>query len=116
MHHLSLFLLFFHFHNRLFRGVAGACVNPRKLFLFINSFVCQITHSQSLLMDFSQTCISTSPMYVVPACIFSLNKTLEFMHLRKAVTLQADASYHNLNLGYGIYARIILSIRFGPEL
>ena len=41
-------ICFFHFHRTLFRGHAGACVNPESFFsnsLFVHSFLCQITHS-----------------------------------------------------------------------
>ena len=43
-------------------------------------------------MDFSQTCVSTSPKYalLVIATIFSLKLTLEYTYLRKGITLQAD--------------------------
>ena len=35
-------LCLFHFHRTLFRGLVGACVNPRCLSLFVHSLVCQI--------------------------------------------------------------------------
>ena len=64
---------FFHFHCTLSRGLAGAYVNPRSFFqtLFVHSLLCQTTHSLIFLMDFSQTCVSTSPMYALSVILFS---------------------------------------------
>ena len=42
--HVS-FYFFFHFHRTLFRGLAGAYMNPGRFSLFVHSFVCPITHS-----------------------------------------------------------------------
>ena len=41
----SFFSCLFHFHHTFFRGLVGACVNPRSFSLFVHSLVCQITHS-----------------------------------------------------------------------
>ena len=74
---LSLFLSFIfivHFFVGLW-GLGGACVNPGSffqiLFLCIHLFVQQLTY---FLMDFSQTFISTSPMYALPVILFSACK------------------------------------------
>ena len=60
------FFYFLSFHHTLFRGLAGACLNPESFSLFVHSLVCQITHS-----FLSQTCINTSPMYALPVILFS---------------------------------------------
>ena len=65
----SFFSCLFHFHHTLFRGLEGTCVNPRSFSLFMHSLVCQIPHS--FLTNFSQTYVSTSPMYALPVKIFS---------------------------------------------
>ena len=49
-------------------------------------------------MDFSQTCISTSPMYVLPVILFSARKTLEciyemLLHYRLIVAITWTLSY-----------------------
>ena len=46
-------------------------------------------------MDFSQTCVSTSPMYALPVILFEPEVNTR-MYLRKASALQAD-SFHNLD-------------------
>ena len=55
----------FHFHHTLFRGLAGARVNPGSIFsnsLFVHSLVCLITHSflngfqPNLYQHFSHVC------------------------------------------------------------
>ena len=46
--HRFFFVSLFHFHRTLFRGLAGACVNPASIFsnsLFMHSLLCQIPHS-----------------------------------------------------------------------
>ena len=56
------FFSLFHFHRTLFRGLAGACVNPESFSLFVHSLVCQITHSflngfqPNLCQHFSHVC------------------------------------------------------------
>ena len=56
-------------------SVAGACVNSESYFQ--NLFVYSDTCLSNNLTDFSQSCISTSPMYA-PTCqtIFGLKNTL----------------------------------------
>ena len=61
---------FFHFHLTLFRGLAGACVNPRSIFsLFVLSLVCPITHS--FLDGFQPNLFTTSLKYALPVILFS---------------------------------------------
>ena len=63
---IVFFLFLFHFHHTLFRGLAGACINPKNFSLFVHSLVCPIIHS-----FLSQTWFSTSPMYTLPVIVFS---------------------------------------------
>ena len=66
----------FHFHRTLFRGLAGACVNPGSFSLFVHAFVCPITHS--FLNGFQPNLVQHFPyVYSTSHSIFSLNKTLE---------------------------------------
>ena len=70
---LFLILYFFHFHCTLFRGLAGACVNPESFSnsLFVHSFVCTITH---LFLNGFQPNFYQHFSHVCPTChiIFSL--------------------------------------------
>ena len=60
-------LSLFHFHCTLFRGLAGAYVNLESFsLLYIHLFIKSLTH---FLTDFSQTCVSTSPMHALPVII-----------------------------------------------
>ena len=66
----------FHFHRTLFRGLAGACVNPGSFSLFVHALVCPITHS--FLNGFQPNLVQHFPyVYSTSHSIFSLNKTLE---------------------------------------
>ena len=60
---LFFFFLSFSFSLHTFCGLG----EPRRFSLFVHSFVCQMTHS--FLTDFSQTCVSTSPMYALPVIV-----------------------------------------------
>ena len=63
--HRFLFLLF---SSHTFRGLVGAYMNPESF--SSNFFVC--IHFLSILIDFSQTCVSTSPcMLNLPVILFS---------------------------------------------
>ena len=82
--HMSFFLVsLFHFHCTLYRGLAGACVNPQAhdkahvfLFLYAHALVCPITHS--FLNGFQPNLVQHFPyVYSTSHSIFSLNKTLE---------------------------------------
>ena len=60
-HRFSLFLSLFSSHT--FSWACRSLCEPQKFSsssLFVHSLVCQIIMS---IMDFSQTCVSTSPMY-----------------------------------------------------
>ena len=74
------FFLIIHFHRILFRGLAGAYMNPRS-FLFVHSLVCPITHS--FLNGFQPNLVQHFP-YVCSTChtVFSLKNTLEYFFER----------------------------------
>ena len=95
------FSTFFHFHHTIFRGLVGACVNPKSIFqtLFVHSLVCPITHSfliefqPNFYLHFSYVRIYIY-IYICPTChtIFSLKKTLEcvcerLLHCRLIVVI-----------------------------
>ena len=72
-----------------FHGLVGACMNPRSFFIY--PFTCNyLSNISRFLMDFSQTCVSTSPMYTLPVILFSARR----IHL--FITLQF-VSCHNLD-------------------
>ena len=73
---VSFFFFSFHFHRTLFRGLAGAYVNPGILSLFVHSLVCLITHS--FLDGFQPNLVQQFP-HVCSTChtVFSLKSTLE---------------------------------------
>ena len=62
----------FIFIGHFFRGLAGACVNPKvffqTLFLCIHLLVQLLTH---FLTDFSKTWFNISPKYALPVILFS---------------------------------------------
>ena len=66
----------FHFHRTLFRGLAGAYVNPGIFSLFVHSLVCPITHSS--LDGFQPNLVQHFP-HVCSTChtVFSLKNTFE---------------------------------------
>ena len=87
-----LFLSSFIFIAHLFRGLAGAYVNPKKFSLLVHSLVCPITHSS--LDGFQPNLVQHFP-YVCSTChtVFSLKKTLECVYER-LFTLQVDFCYN----------------------
>ena len=90
------FFFFFHFHRTLFRGLAGAYVNPGRFSLFVHSLVCPITHSfhygfqPSLVKHFPRVCSTCHT-------VFSLKKTLEYFFERL------------------LHCRLIFSITWTPD-
>ena len=70
-----LFLCFI-FITHFFRGLAGACVNPRNFSLFVHSLVCPITHSS---LDGFQLNVVQHFLHVCSTChtVFSLKITLK---------------------------------------
>ena len=65
------FVCFFYFHRTLFVGLWELVWTSEVFQIFllcIHFFVKQLTH---FLIDFSQTCVSTSSMYALPVMLFS---------------------------------------------
>ena len=73
---VSFFLFYFHFHRTLFRGLAGAYMNPGRFSLFVHSLVCSIIHSS--LDRFQPNLVQHFP-HVFSTChtVFSLKNTFE---------------------------------------
>ena len=86
----------FHFHRTLFRGLAGAYVNPGKFSLFVHSLVCPITHS---FLDGFQPNLVQHFTHVCSTChtVFSLKNTLEYFFERL------------------LHCRLIFSITWTPD-
>ena len=90
------FFFFFHFHRTLFRGLAGAYVNPGRFSLFVHSLVCPITHS--FLDGFQPNLVQHFP-HVCSTChtVYSLKNTLEYFFERL------------------LHCRLIFSITWTPD-
>ena len=91
--------LFVSFHRTLFRGLAGACMNPGSFSLFVHSLVCPITHSY---LDGFQPNLVQHSFHVCSTChtVFSLKNTLEcicerLLHYRLifSITWTPDKSF-----------------------
>ena len=87
---------YFHFHRTLFRGLAGAYVNPGIFSLFVHSLVCPITYS--FLDGFQPNLVQHFP-HVCSTChtVFSLKNTLEYFFERL------------------LHCRLIFSITWTPD-
>ena len=75
--HFFLVSFFLHFLAHLFRGLAGAYMNPTRLSVLVHSLVCSITHS--FLDGFQPNLVQHFSHIVCSTChtVFSLKKTLE---------------------------------------
>ena len=76
-----LFVSSFIFIAHLFRGLAGAYMNPGRFSLLVHSIVCPITHSS--LDGFQPNLVQHFP-HVCSTChtVFSLKKTLKCVYER----------------------------------
>ena len=93
---VSFFLLLLSFSSHTFSWACGSLREPRKIFSFVHSLVCSITHS--FLDGFQPNLVQHFP-HVCSTChtVYSLKNTLEYFFERL------------------LYCRLIFSITWTPD-